>query len=741
MRQHRRHAKHLKMATDSTARTAWTETPTSVSLTLVRYIFSHYFYSGLGVACGVLGVALVTFGTFDLPTAVAASTGALAVSIADVPRAAYLKRQQLAAALVLTTITTLVILLSDRSYELQGCMILVISFSAAMLTAYGKESLPVSMAVLIMMAIALGTPAPDVRQIMQHTGIFAVGGVAYLGYALALAVLLRFRTKQQALAECLYEFARYLKLKANFYETDVDLDATYRIVIGQQAIMNERLQSARDLAFRDLNSPRDGQLANTLIAMLDVHEHILAAQTDYECLRERFAGSDVLMFLRDLALKSAQGLEQISFAILRNREPRSAVNYQAELLAIRYELDRHASAAIPADTRAIAVLSEIYETVRQSIARIERLHTVARTPVEPRDVLGGADLQRFTSKVSLSPRPLLDQLRLGSPIFRYALRTMLAMGCGYLLSNILPYAAHSQWILLTLAVIMRPNFSLTKQRRTDRVVGNAIGCALTAGLLHFSPGPGVLFAASFVSLAVAHTFAPIKYRYTAAAACVMALLQLHLLNPEDHFAIGERLIDTAVGALLAYGFSFVLPHWEYRDLPKLAASMLDAAMRYASATLVLPAQDLNYRLARKRFTDAIGLLSVAFGRMLQEPKSRHFIKVELTAFITANYLLAAHLAAVKVLLQRRAKEIDPTHAGPLMDATRASVRADLARAIEVLTGQAETAKDVAGPHHPQERPGTPSGDWNAEVSLDHRLQSIAADARKIRALSNAIATP
>ena len=727
------------MAVNLTERTAWTDAPANVSLTLVRYIFSHYFYSGLGVACGVLGVALATYLVADLTTAVAASTGALAVSIADVPRAAYLKRQQLTAALILTTITTLLILLSDSSYLAQGVVILAISFGAAMLTAYGKESIPVSMAVLIMLAIGLGTPAPDVRQILQHVAIFALGGFAYLGYALALAVALRFRTKQQALAECLYEFARYLKLKANFYETHIDADATYRAVIGQQAVMNERLQSARDLVFRDLHSKRDGQLANTLIAMLDVHEHILAAQTDYECLRERFAGSDTLMFLRDLALKSAQGLEQISFAILRNREPRSAVNYQAELLAIRYELDHHANSGKPGDTRAIAVLTEIYETVRQSIGQVEHLHAVARTPVEPRDVLGGTDLQRFVSQISISPRPMLDQLRRDSPIFRYAVRTMLAMGCGYLLANILPYAAHSQWILLTLAVIMRPNFSLTKQRRTDRVVGNAVGCALTAGLLHFSPGPVLLFAASFVSLAVAHTFAPIKYRYTAAAACVMALLQLHLLNPEDNFAIGERLIDTAVGALLAYGFSFVLPHWEYRDLPKLAANLVDAAMRYASTTLTLPAQDLEYRLARKRFTDAIGLLSVAFGRMLEEPRRRHIVKAEFSAFITANYLLAAHLAAIKVMLQRRMRDLDPVHAGRQMDATRDVVQTALAQAVGVLNKQRTNASVAARQVTPcgADIPISGSG---VEYSLDHRLRSIVADARKIDELATAIST-
>jgi uncharacterized membrane protein YccC len=726
---------------ETAPRPLWEDRPAGVSLTVQRYIFSHYFYSGLGVACGVLGVALVSYFLFGLAIAAAASTGALAVSIADVPRAAYLKRVQLVSALVLTTVTTLIIGLTDASDVLQFCLILLISFGAAMLIAYGKESLPVSMAVLVMMAIALGTPAPDVPHILQHTAIFFVGGSAYLAYALTLSVLLRFRTKQQALAECLYEFARYLKTKSNFYDTGVDLDANYRAMINQQALMNERLQSARDLVFRSLKDRRDGQLANTLIAMLDVYEHILAAQTDFEMLRARFAGSDVLIFLRDLALKSAQGLEQISFAILRDREPRLAVNYKAELFAVSYELNRLAAVEQPSveDREALMALSEIHETVRQSIAHIERLHTVARTPAVPTDILGGTDLKRFVNRTDLSPALLAAQLRQGSPIFRHALRTMMAMGCGYVLADILPYAAHSQWILLTLAVIMRPNFSLTKQRRTDRVVGNAIGCALTACLLHFSPPPGVLFGSLFLALAVAHTFAPIKYRYTAAAACVMALVQLHLLNPSDPFAIGERLIDTAVGAILAYAFSFVLPHWEYRDLPRLAASQLDAALKFAVATLSMPAQDLEYRLTRKRFNDTTGLLSSAFGRMLQEPESRHFIKTELNAFITENYLLAAHLTAVKVLLQRRASHIDAEHASSVMGLARSDVEAQLSEGIRLLTRRgSDTAADAQTTAPPATAPA-PLLEWNAETSLEHRLDNIRDDARRIRDLAGAIA--
>ena len=40
----------------------------------------------------------------------------------------------------------------------------------------------------------------------------------------------------------------------------------------------------------------------------------------------------------------------------------------------------------------------------------------------------------------------------------------------------MPYASHSYWILLTIVVILKPNFSMTKQRYNDRLIGTLIGC-------------------------------------------------------------------------------------------------------------------------------------------------------------------------------------------------------------------------------------------------------------------------
>src|SRR5579862_5870475 len=138
---------------------------------------------------------------------------------------------------------------------------------------------------------------------------------------------------------------------------------------------------------------------------------------------------------------------------------------------------------------------------------------------------------------------------------------------------------------------------------------------------------------------------------------------------------------------------------------------------------MLPPQDMEYRLTRKRFNDGIGMLSNTFGRMLEEPASRHFIKTELNSFITQSYLLAAHLTAVKVLLQRRMNAIDPELVTRLLASARKDVAAELGAAIRLLEQRAsatlaESDSDEAPP------PSACALAWSLESSLEHRLDSI-----------------
>jgi uncharacterized membrane protein YccC len=135
-------------------------------------------------------------------------------------------------------------------------------------------------------------------------------------------------------------------------------------------------------------------------------------------------------------------------------------------------------------------------------------------------------------------------------------------------------------------------------------------------------------------------------------------LLINILVPSSHAAIGERLIDTVLGALIASAFSYVLPSWEYRALPRLLNAVLQASQKYIQASRDMLEGKVNddffYRIGRKGFMDSLSLLISSLVCMMDEPLSKQHAVREINRFVVQNYLVAAHIAAMRVLLRRHA---------------------------------------------------------------------------------------
>src|SRR5450830_1646884 len=194
---------------------------------------------------------------------------------------------------------------------------------------------------------------------------------------------------------------------------------------------------------------------------------------------------------------------------------------------------------------------------------------------------------------------------------------------------------------------------------SDRLIGTIIGCLITALILRFVHDPMGLLAVLFIASVAAPAFTYVKYRYTAIAASVQILMLLNLLLPAGHHSVvSERLIDTIIGVAIATIFSYVLPSWEYRDLPRLLKNVLHASHRYIKASRDMlegkVGDDFFYRVCRKGFMDSLSALISAQVRMMDEPLSKQHAVREINRFVVQNYLVAAHVAAMRVLLRRHA---------------------------------------------------------------------------------------
>jgi len=239
----------------------------------------------------------------------------------------------------------------------------------------------------------------------------------------------------------------------------------------------------------------------------------------------------------------------------------------------------------------------------------------------PSDLAGQLDLDLFRQNAPRGLSVLASQFRWRSPALRYAIRLSLAMTTGLGLTLVFSRFAHANWILLTIALIMRANYSVTSQRRWDRVTGTLIGCALAVTFINTLPAP-VLLLLIVLAVGTSHAYGLVAYRITAVGASISSLLLLHFVDPLVHPQFFERIIDTLIGAGLSWAFSYLLPNWERDDLPRTGRALLAADAAFAEAALCRGPGGQRYRLARQKALEDYTQRAVASGdEMLEEAQA------------------------------------------------------------------------------------------------------------------------
>ena len=706
------------------------------ALNLRTFIYSHYFYLGLRVAIGLVGLALLTQEISDSATAMTVCIGALCTTLMDMPSPLRHKFNEMLASVLLCSAVTLLISLCGPVQWLLMTVLVVVSFLASMMVVYGKKSMPLQLAALFIMTMSMEHQMTW-QQSFHHAGLFMLGGLIYLAYAMAIAWVLRHRIKQQVLAEALFELAAYIDIKADFYDTRFNLTEQFNKLVRHQSILADRQQASRDLILRSHKNSKDAIVVQVHVCMLDLYELILSTHTDYALLRQHLADSDVLQSLHDLAYKAARDIESVAYAVTRKRASYAQISYDKEWAAIEAEIARlHAQGDNAQE--ALATLRAQRNKIRAILKMIAELHLATQKVYADVPFWSGADMAPFLSQQKYELKTLLANLRLDSPVFRFALRVSMAISVGLLIGHWLPYAAHSYWIVLTIVIILRPTFSMTRQRRADRIIGTIIGCVITAIVIRFVHSNIVLMGILFLSIVATPTFIYLRYRYTAIAVSLMILLQMHLVAPSNPNLVSERLIDTLIGAAVATVFSFVLANWEYQSLPRLVRQVLNVNLSYMQASFALLQgkcfDDFAYRIERKRLMDSLAALSSALVRMLDEPASKQRAVEDINLFIVQNYLLVAHVAALRSILGRHASQLPVAPVNALLGHSHTQVCLTLSRALEQLDNKAAISAPLAT------LPAPPVSDvaWSGWPLVQRRIRLLQADADKIVIHSAAI---
>ena len=641
---------------------------------LQRFLFSHHFYSGVRRAAGILLPIALLGGVFGwYASGLIATFGALCVAFIDQPGPHEHRAREMLGGTLLSTLTVALTGLASSHPLLIWVIVMAQCFAFSMLAVYGKKGGQIGFACLLLMTVTLHNSLSP-QEVWVHALTSLGGGLFYTLFSYSVSRAMQLREKEQALSVALFATSDYIARRADMYDLDRDLEENYRKLIVCQSDMTDKHQAARDMVLRGLitkQAQTDSSrvmLWNLFVEMIALLDLLVATRTDYAFLRQKLKGSDTLLFMRDALHKMASDLERIALAVAREHTATQRSSVKAELRALEFEIQQMQTEGLAQrDPELYSLCIEILRRLRNSAKIIDRMILATRRDSHAQlldAVKIDRSLMQFLSRQQFRPRLITSNLRLDSPFCRYALRVTLAAGLALALSALIPaLARQGYWILLTVLIIMKPGFALTRQRNGWRLLGTLVGCGLAFALLYTTQHETWLFAAMVLSTIIGGSLLQINYLVASIFNTNAVLLAFNFLDPGATTIIADRALDTLLGSVIAFACSYVLPWWEAQFMPSLMRAAISANREYLRAALAqiqahktkasefeVKRADFNLRLARKNVHVALANFAEAFYRMMLEPKSRQWHVIELNNIVIQNHMLSSQISAVATVL-------------------------------------------------------------------------------------------
>ncbi|HTP38410.1 MAG TPA: FUSC family membrane protein [Steroidobacteraceae bacterium] len=632
-----------------------------------------YLLNGLLVALGA-GCVRLAVGALAGPLAgQLALSGALCASLADKPNTLARTWRPVFVAATLSFVAALI----DAALKTHpiglGVGIAVIGFGATLLLAWGQRAGPVSfapvLALIFSMAVPLGSTPP--WNVALWNG---VGGLVYLGWAILTCRLMQRRYRTLALADVLQAAGDAVNARAQLLQSrtaDFTDSVTTQAWVRSESALADALQAARDFVYVAPAGAEYERNCALLLRIFDLRDLLLASRLDLDLVGTDDAGRWILRRIAQALRQVGLAMESAAVALRTGTAPVEPAGGELDPQSL------FDSAPLAAADPRVRLLPAMVHRLRNLAGDVRRIHALLRGASET-PALTRVQLQRFVDSDRWSLGELTAQLSWQSPVLRHALRFCAALAAAYYISFALPWASHPHWLILSVAVVLRGNLEQTLSRRNMRIFGTLLGCAAVVVLMRLQSSfvPTLVF---LLAVGVAHAFALRRYWVAATAATIMALLQAHLVNPGGRLPIGERVADTLLGALLAWGFSYVLPSWERRRLPQTIGRTLQELKAYARYALQLDtgSDAVEQRLARRRAYESLSDLAALMQRSSAEPKAVRVPSAQLAVLLDHGQRLMAHLSMVRMTLTRRRAELPDPSTRPLLGEALQEVQAQL----------------------------------------------------------------
>ena len=627
----------------------------------------------------------------SLETGLTIALGALFTLPSDIPSNLKHKIKGITVSVLFFSIANLLINLTYPCPIVFVPVFCILVFTFSMLAVYGQRATMVAFSTLLIISISFAHIHTG-WEMIQHSLFLLAGGLFYLLISVLFHYLFPYRYTELEIEKCINLTSKYLKLRGDLWEIDSDRKAITKKQLLLQVDLNEVHENIREVLIRNRtdygSSHQNRKMLLSFVSLVEIMELAISTSFDHNKLHQKFDEHPlVLKTYQNLAYNLAKNLKSLSKKIRNRKTNPIKNNLNDHFFKFENAIEEYSKSLGKEASEGVLMLTNMLHYAEKQIGKINNLEKIFTNPTKLKDLNGREkDIEKLITKDYYPLSTFIENLSFSSLVFRHSLRITLTLLIGFIIGKFLPFQ-NVYWILLTIVVIMRPGYGLTKERTLNRFIGTVVGGFLGFLVLSFGPSPLILGILTIVFLLLGLSFSPSNYKIGTLFITLHVIFIFAILNPTHNDIIIYRILDTLVGALLAiFANHFFWPFWEFLNTNENIENSIKAIRNYLLQISIFynNKQDINsnYRLARNQAFIEIGNLMASFQRMLQEPKSKQNNLQQVYKITVINNALLSSVASLGTYTQTH----KTTDASKSFNAVIATIISNLDQAIAILNG-------------------------------------------------------
>lgn len=533
----------------------------------------------------------------------------------------------------------------------------ILSFGIAFISIYGFRASLISFSGLLALALSFAHDSEEL-EIYQYALLVGVGGLWYL---LLAKVWYRINPKaetEELLSKTYSLTAEFINTRGELIEPHEGRERLLSKLLKLQSELTENHESLREILIVSKKksgwSSYEDQRLLVFVQLVEMMEAAIANPVNYETMDVLFNDHpQYIKLFQRLIFKMSHQLRLVSEA----GNDKTKLPKHDELRQCFEDVRLEIASLRETENSDFVIFQNWFEYQEKQLKKLKRINWLLGDPNPMEmDVIDRKAAKRFVAAQDYDPQLLVRNFNFRASIFRHSLRLAVTVMVGYALGSLLPFQ-NPYWILLTIIVIMRPSYGLTKNRAKDRLIGTLIGGAIAYALVFLIQDLYVYGALGVASLVIALALIQKNARAAAIFITLSVVFVYAIISPDVLTVIKFRILDTLVGAGLSIvAILWLWPTWESVEIKesikksvKTNKEFLREISEFYQKKGKIP---VSYGLARKEAFLETSNLNSAFQRMAQEPKSKQIEMDKNYEMVVLNHTFLASLASLSTYIQQ-----------------------------------------------------------------------------------------